>query len=94
MGDAGGTPKLWFSWFLMVTLADSMALSQRPYEALHPPLRPCLVYPADLLKWAVPADLRAHKGVPGKVCVAALWPYGPSEESPYTPATPQGAVRR
>jgi hypothetical protein len=70
-----------------------MALSHRPYEALHPPLRPCLVYPADMLKWAVPSDLRADKSVPGKVYVPSLGAYGPSEESPYAPASPQGAVR-
>ena len=34
----------------MVTLTDSMALSQRPYEAFHPPLRPCLVYRAGMPK--------------------------------------------
>jgi hypothetical protein len=41
-------------------------------RGVHPPLRPCLVYPADMLKWAVPADLRAHQSVPGKVCVGTL----------------------
>ena len=78
----------------VVTLTDSMALSQRPCEAFNPPLRPCLVYRAGKAKKAFQRTSAGIKvrlaGSAWPICGCADW----LDDSRYIPLPAESAVSR